>query len=119
MHTFLNNSRQGGKYSARIASHQAELMREENFTDQKSLSISSLHTDYLNLDSSSGFGINSERANTVQKKCTFCGGTNHSAENVSKGLDRKSKALVRLVLWKIDEQNRHLGNTLDVDLKIT
>ena len=79
MHTFLDNFRQGGKYSAQIASHQVELRREENFTDQKSLNISSLQTDYLNLDSSSGFGRNSERANTVQTKCTFCGGNNHSA----------------------------------------
>ena len=61
MHTFLDNFHQGGKYSAQIASHQAELIREETFTDQKSLNISSLQTDYLNLDSSAGFGRNSER----------------------------------------------------------
>ena len=42
MNTFLDNFHQGGKYSAQIASHQAELRREENFTDQKSLNISSL-----------------------------------------------------------------------------
>ena len=54
MHTFLDNFHQGGKYSAQIASHQAKLRREENFTDQKSLNISSLQTDYLNLDSNSG-----------------------------------------------------------------
>ena len=35
MHTFLDNFHQGGKYSAQIASHQAELRREENFTDQE------------------------------------------------------------------------------------
>ena len=35
MHTFLDNFRQGGKYSSQIASHQAELRREETFTDQK------------------------------------------------------------------------------------
>ena len=35
MHTFLDNFHQGGKYSAQIASHQAESRREENFTDQK------------------------------------------------------------------------------------
>ena len=52
MHTFLDNFHQGGKYSAQIASHQAELRREEKFTDQKSLNISSLQTDYLNIDSS-------------------------------------------------------------------
>ena len=35
MHTFLDNFCQGGKYSTQIASHQAELRREERFTDQK------------------------------------------------------------------------------------
>ena len=80
MHTFLDNFHQGGKYSAQIASHQAELRREEKFTDSKSLNISSLQTDYLNLDISSGFGSNSERAHAGQKNCTFCGGTNHFAE---------------------------------------
>ena len=68
MHIFLDNFHQGGKYSAHIASHQAELRREETFTDQKSLNISSLQTDYLNLDSSSGSGRNSERAHAVQEK---------------------------------------------------
>ena len=61
MHTILDNFHQGGKYSAQIASDQAELRREEKFTDQKYLSISSLQTDYLNLESSSGCGRNSER----------------------------------------------------------
>ena len=42
MHTFLDNFHQGGKYSAQIASHQAELRREETLTDQNSLNISSL-----------------------------------------------------------------------------
>ena len=46
MHTFLENFRQGGKYSAQIESHQTELRREETFTDQRSLNISSLQTDY-------------------------------------------------------------------------
>ena len=72
MHTFLDKFYQGGKYYAQIAIHQAELRREEKFTDQKSLHISSLHTDYLNPDSSSGFGRNSERKHAVQTKCTFC-----------------------------------------------
>ena len=84
MHTFLDNFHQGGKYSAQIASHQAELRREEKFTDKKSLNISSLQNDYLHLDSSSVFGSNSERAHAAQTKCTFCEGTNHYAENVSK-----------------------------------
>ena len=85
MHTFLDNFQQGGKYSAQIASHQAELRREEKFTDQKSLNISSLQTNYLNLDSSSGSSRNTERAHDVQTKCTFFGGTNHFAEKYSKG----------------------------------
>ena len=88
MHTFQNNFQQGGKHSAQIASHQVGLRREEKFTDQKSLIISSLQTDYLNLDSSSGFGRNSDRAHVVQTKCTFCGGNNHSAEKFFKRIKK-------------------------------
>ena len=88
MHTFLDNFEEGGKYSAQIASHQAELRREEKIKDQKSLNISSLQTDYLNLDSSSGSSSNSEISHTVQTKCTFCGGNNNSSENASNVLDR-------------------------------
>ena len=90
MHTFLDNFEEGGKYSAQIARHQVELRREERFTDKKSLSISSLQTDYLNLDISSGFDRNSERAHDVQTECTFCGGVNHSAEQCFKKV-RKEK----------------------------
>ena len=79
MHTFLDNFHQGGTYSAQIAIHQADLRREEKIYWSKYLSISSLQTDYLNLYSSSDFGINGEIANTVQTKCTVCGGVNHSA----------------------------------------
>ena len=53
IHIFLDNCHQGEKYSAQIASHQAELRKEEKFTYQKSLNISSLQTDYLTLDSNS------------------------------------------------------------------
>ena len=60
MHIFLDNFHKGGKYSAQIAIHQAELRREEKFTDRKYLSISTLQNEYLDLDSSSGFGRNSE-----------------------------------------------------------
>ena len=90
MHTFLDNFHQGGEYAAQIASHQAELRREETFTDQKSLNISSLQTDYLNIDIISGFRRNSERAHAVQTKCIFCGGNNHSAEKCFKSI-RKEK----------------------------
>ena len=50
MHTFLDNFHQSGKYSAQLASHQVNLRREEKFPDQKCLNISSLQTDYLNLE---------------------------------------------------------------------
>ena len=71
MHIFLDNFYRGGKYSAQMAIHQAELIREENFTHQNYLYISSLQTDYLNLDSSSGSGKNSERENLVHKYAIF------------------------------------------------
>ena len=80
----MDNFHQGRKYSSQIASHQAELRREEKFTDQKYLSISSLQTDYLNIDRISGCGRNSERENTVQTKCNFCGGANFSEGEKSK-----------------------------------
>ena len=60
-HIFLDNFHQGGKYSARMASHQAELRRERNSTDQKYLSISSLQTGYLNFDSRSDCAKNGEK----------------------------------------------------------
>ena len=79
MHNFLDNFQQSGKYSAQLASHQAELRREEIYPDQKCLNISSLQTEYLNLDSSqSGSSKNNEKANSAKAKCTFCGLTNHS-----------------------------------------
>ena len=84
MHTFLDNFHQGGKYSAQLASHQAEFRREEKITDQECLNISSLQTDYLNIDSSSsGYSIQNERAHSVKEKCTYCGGNNHSAKTLS------------------------------------
>ena len=52
MHIFLDNFHQSGKYSAQLASYQAELRREEKFPDQNILNISSLQTDYLNLGNS-------------------------------------------------------------------
>ena len=84
MHIFLDKFHHGRKYSVQMDSHQSELRRKETFTDQKSLSISSLQTDYLNIDIRSGCGRDSERANTVQTKCTFCGGDNHYTEKYFK-----------------------------------
>ena len=52
MHIFLDNVHQVGKYSDQIARHQAEFKREFKFTNQKYISISSLQTDYLSLESS-------------------------------------------------------------------
>ena len=73
MHTFLDNFHQSGKYSAQLASHQAELRREERYPDQKCLNISSLPTDYLNLDNSlSRSSRHNDKANYVQTKCTYC-----------------------------------------------
>ena len=84
MHTFLDKFHQGGKYSSLIASHKVELRREGKVTDQKYLSSSSLQTDYINIDISSGCGENSDKANIFQTKCTFCGGANHSTKQISK-----------------------------------
>ena len=104
MHTFLDNFNQGRKYSYEIASHQSELRREEKSTDQKSLNISSLKTDDLNLDSSSGSSRNIERAHAVQTKCTFCEGNNHSAEKCFKRI-RKEKEKS----WAVDvSSHRHM-----------
>ena len=71
MDTLLDIFHQGGKYSAQIASHQVELRRKGKFTDQTYLSISSLQTDYLNLDSSSGFIRNSEREKLFRQSVHF------------------------------------------------
>ena len=57
------------------------------------MKISSLQTDYLNLDSSSDFFSDSERAHAVQTKCTFCGGTNNSVKQFFKSIrQEKEKA---------------------------
>ena len=90
MHIFLDNFHQGGKYTAQISSHQEELRSEEKFTDQKSLSITSLQTDCLNLDRISGSGRNNERENLVHTKCSFCEGANYSVEKCFKRI-RKDK----------------------------
>ena len=72
------------------------MRREEKFIDQKSLNISSIQINYLNLDSSSDFDRDSERAHDVQTDCTFRGGVNHSAEKCSKRI-RKEKEKARAV----------------------
>ena len=64
---------------------------EGTFTDQKYLSISSLQTDYPNLDNRSYCGKNSEREKKFQKKCTFCGGANNSAEKCFKNIRKENE----------------------------
>ena len=91
MHTFLDNFHQGGKYSAQIANPLSELRREEKLTDQKSLNISSLQTDHLNLDISSGSSRNSEIVHAVQTKCTFYGGNNDSTEKCFKRIIKEKE----------------------------
>ena len=66
MHIFLDNFHQGGKFNVYIASHQACLRREGKFADKTYLSITYLQTDYLNIERSSGSGINNKRANIVR-----------------------------------------------------
>ena len=70
------------------------MSREYFFTDQKYLLIKSLQTDYLNLEGISGSGRNNAGSNLVQKKWTFCGGTNHSAEKCFKRI-RNDKEIAR------------------------
>ena len=55
------------------------------------MNISSLQTDCLNIDSSSGFDRDSERAHDVQTECTFCGGVHHSAEKYFKKVRKENK----------------------------
>ena len=71
MHIFLDKFHQGRKYSAQIASNQAELRREKTFTHQKYLSISSLQTDHINPDRRSGCGKNSEREILSRQSAIF------------------------------------------------
>ena len=65
MHIFLDNFHQYGKHSSHMNSQRVELRREVKFTDQKYFSITYLHNDYLNIDSSSGSGKNNDRANLI------------------------------------------------------
>ena len=73
------------------------MRREETFPDRKCLNISSLQTDYLNLDNSaSGPSRHNQRAHSVQTKCTFCGLNNHSAEKCFKRI-RQEKEKARAI----------------------
>ena len=116
MHTFLDNFQQSGKYSAQLASHQAELRREGKYPDQKFLSVSSLQTKYLNLDSSlSGSSKHNEKANSAKAKFKYCGLSNHSVEKCFKTI-RKEKEKARSV--GTSSNKIQLRNDIDADLKI-
>ena len=71
MHIFLDNFHQGGKYIAKMARQREELRRKGKFIDQKSLSITSLKTDYLNLERISGSDINNEKENIFHNNALF------------------------------------------------
>ena len=103
----MDNFHQCGKYSTQIAIHQAELRIKENMSDQKYLSISSLQTDYVNLDRRSGCGKNSEREDIIQTKFTFCGSANHSAEKCFKRVRKEKKK----VCAARNSDNRHTERT--------
>ena len=120
MHTFLDNFQQSGKYPAQLASHQAELRREENYPDQKCLNISSLQTEYLNIDSSqSGSSKHNEKKKTLPRQSA------HIVDfltilwkNVLKRSEKKKRNLILLVLRQTKIQIVQLGNALDADPKI-
>ena len=89
------------------------------YPDQKCLNISSLQTEYLNIDSSqSGSSKHNEKANSVKAKCTYCGLTNHSVEKCFKNI-RKEKEKARSAGASSKKiQIVQLGNALDADPKI-
>ena len=92
MHTFLDNFHQNGKYSAQLASHQAELRREEKYPDQKCLNISSLQTEYLNLNNSVlGSSKHNEKSNSAKAKCTYFGLSNHSVGKCFKKIRKENE----------------------------
>ena len=72
IHTFLEKFQQSVNFSDQIAIRQAYLRRKEKSIDQKSLSISDLQIDYLNLEDS---GINNWGANFAQPRCSNCKGS--------------------------------------------
>ena len=113
----MDNSHEGGKYNSHISRHQEDLRREKN-TDQKYLSITSLQTEFLNLDSISGYGRNNEREDPVKTKCTFYEVTNHYAEKKHLKKLRIREKLVQMVIRKDNELNLHFANVLDEDIYI-
>ena len=94
---------------------QADLRREEKVTYQKYLSILSLQTDYLNLDSSSG--RNNKIANIIKINELFMKVPTQQT-NVKKGKYKVSRKLALLVIWSDNEMNDHLTNVLNAYLQI-
>ena len=70
VHIFLDNLQKYGNYSAQIKIYQEELIREENFIDQKSLSIFDLYIDYFSFKNSVR---NHKRENFAQSRCSHRG----------------------------------------------
>ena len=71
VNTFFTNYQQGVKYSAQIESHEAEMRRKGKVIEKKSLSISDLQIDYLNLEN---LVRNNEREIVAQSRFSHCGG---------------------------------------------
>ena len=119
MHTFLDNIHQSGKYSAQLASHQEELRREEKYPDQKCLNISSLQTEYLNLDNSlSGYSRHNKKANFAQTKCTYCRLNNHSVEKCFKNIRKEKEKACSAGTSSNKNLDLPARNALDADLNI-
>ena len=96
MHTFLDNFQQSGKYSDQLAIHQAELRREEMYPDQKCLNISSLQTEYLNLDisQSSQGKHNEKKQNLPRQSAHILDLLTLLWKNVSKIIGKRKRKLV-------------------------
>ena len=112
MHICLYKFHRGWKYTAQIESNQAELRREEKVTDQKNIYVSSLQTEYLNLDSSSGYEKKREKKH-LQAKFIFCEGS-HLTENVLKIIKTRRKRR-RMVIQTDNELSAQLANISDAN----
>ena len=120
MHTFLDNFHQSGKYSAQLASHQAELRRErESILIKNSWTFYHYRQNIWILTA-----VNQDPVN-IMKKQTLTRQSAHIVElitimwkNVSKRWERKKRKLVLLVLHLTKIWIVQLRNALDADLKI-
>ena len=102
----------------RISIDQAEFRREEKVSDKKSLSLSSLKNDYLNLKN---LEKATERANFAHSKRGHCGGP-HPTENASNNSGQKRERNSTCVTTKTNAMQVTIGNPIrvsDVDWRIT